>query len=125
MRYALILAFLAITTLACKKEEFNKSTYRVKNNTPYTFTNVYIKVGTTENDYGRINSQETSTYKKFGSKDYPYIKISSEGKDYEFKILPFEAPPSGTKVSKRAAAPLTFVVDVNSTTNGLDYHFEE
>ncbi len=124
MRNAIILVFIAITFLACKKEDFDKSTYRVKNNTSYTFKNVYIKIGTSENNYGSLQPNEISGYQTFESRDYPYIKISTESKDYEFRIIPFDSPPSGTKVSK-AATPLTFVVSVNPATNGLDYHFEE
>ena len=119
---------VSITILACEKEdEFQSHRLRVRNDTPFSLDNVYIKQGDSQHDYGPLQPDEISTYESFIIGDffsYPYIRISTGGKDFEFDIQPTEAPP--TQVNQAEKNPLTGVITVNEhANNALSIYFIE
>jgi uncharacterized protein YxeA len=123
MKKIVFLIVVSIAFIACKKEEASLSMLRIKNETPYQFDNVYVKIGESENNYGPLNPNETSGYKGYERTSYPYIKVSMEGEEVEFQIQPTEAPPVGEHDSNEVTPPSTCVIQVNEATNKLGLYF--
>jgi hypothetical protein len=130
MRRIALLILVTTALIACKEEvneveEAGLSKLRIRNETPYLFDNVYVKIGESENNYGPVKPSETSFYKHFDRASYPFIKVSIQGQEQEFQIQPFEAPPVEMNDRSGIAHPLTCVIHVNEQTNELDLYFIE
>src|SRR5688500_6976128 len=112
MRKIALLIVVTTALIACK-EEVNKveeaglHKLRIRNETPYLFDNVYVKIGEGENNYGPVKPNETSVYKNFDRASYPFIKVSMQGQEAEFQIQPIEAPPVEVNDRNTVSPPLT------------------
>jgi hypothetical protein len=130
MRKIALLILATTALIACKEEvntmeEAGLSQLRIRNDTPYLVDNVYVKIGESEQNYGPVEPNEISVYKNFDRSPYPFIKVSIQGQETEFQILPIEGPPVVDNDRNLVSTPLTCVIHVNEQTSGLDLYFIE
>ena len=134
---AVLVVFLSVAilfVLSCEEEKVDQiikveedglNKLRIRNETPYLFDNVYVKIGEDENNYSSVKPNETSAYMSFSRTSYPFIKVSMQGQETEFQIHPIETPPIEVDKGNTATTPLTLVININEQTNGLDLYFIE
>ncbi|MEM9673675.1 MAG: hypothetical protein AAF992_13870 [Bacteroidota bacterium] len=132
----LLIISVSISIIACEKddesflEEDEAQSYRlrVKNDTPLSFDNVFIKQVQSQHHYDPLQPNETSEYKVFTYVDslgYPYIQVTIEGQDIEFNIQPID-DVSTTQTDHIKVRPLTCVIWANEyANNALDIYFVE
>lgn len=83
------LLYLLIFLSACTPRA-GEVQIRVRNNSIYTFENVYVDTGGGENEYGNISPDSTSYYNTFQfAYRYAYISLQINGNNYVIQPIDY------------------------------------
>jgi hypothetical protein len=127
MKQLALLFTLLFALFACREQSIIKpyrEQLRVKNNTPYPFSNITIQKGESTNKYGPLRPNQMSEYQSFSDSGYPTITIEANDKIYELKIMPIDFAPIKPKPTTTKPDPLTCIISFREPET-FDVYFEQ
>ena len=117
MKNSVLVIFLLLTLVSCTKDDLanpNEVLIRIENTSDFDFKNVIVNTSGGENNYGNLDSHQTSDYKIFElAYRYAFIELKIDEETYTIQPIDY--------VGETALNTGKYTYVINATSSGNQY----
>ena len=118
MKNIVLVIFVLLTIVSCTKDNSadpNEVLIRIENTSDFDFKNVIVNTSGGENNYGNLDSHQTSDYKIFElAYSYAFIELQIDGETYTMQPIDYVGETTLN------AGKYTYVLNANISGNQYD-----